>query len=79
MKAIFKAFILFYKNVISPVLPKTCRFQPTCSTYALEAIEAHGVLKGVWLAAKRISKCHPLYKGRIFDPVPPVHRKETGD
>lgn len=70
MKMLFKAPIIFYKYVISPAFPKTCRFQPTCSTYALEAIETHGAFKGTWLAIKRIGKCHPLHKGPFFDPIP---------
>lgn len=59
----------FYRKFISPVKPPTCRFYPTCSTYALEAIEVHGASKGGWLATKRILRCHPFNPGG-FDPVP---------
>ncbi|WP_172194751.1 membrane protein insertion efficiency factor YidD [Saccharibacillus qingshengii] len=62
--------IRFYRKFISPLTPPSCRFVPTCSAYALEAIEVHGAAKGSWLAAKRIAKCHPLHAGG-YDPVPP--------
>lgn len=62
--------IRFYRKFISPLTPPSCRFVPTCSAYALEAIEVHGAAKGTWLAAKRIAKCHPLHAGG-YDPVPP--------
>ncbi|MCL4118992.1 UNVERIFIED_CONTAM: hypothetical protein GTU68_031893 [Idotea baltica] len=55
--------------VISPWLPTSCRYQPTCSAYGIEAFKKHGVLKGFWLTAKRIGKCHP-WGGSGFDPVP---------
>jgi len=58
-----------YKRFISPFLPPACRFEPTCSVYAAEAIETHG-LYGVWLAVKRILKCQPFHPGG-YDPVPP--------
>ncbi|WP_248925274.1 membrane protein insertion efficiency factor YidD [Paenibacillus hamazuiensis] len=62
--------VLFYRKCISPLKPPTCRFYPTCSEYALVALERHGALKGSWLAAKRICKCHPFHPGGI-DHVPP--------
>ncbi|MEM7103552.1 MAG: membrane protein insertion efficiency factor YidD [Bacteroidota bacterium] len=62
-------FIRFYKAVISPILPASCRYTPTCSTYALEAIKKHGPIKGGWLAAKRIVSCNP-WGGHGHDPVP---------
>lgn len=61
--------IRFYQLCISPMLPPSCRFQPTCSQYAIEAIRKHGPLKGVWLAVKRILRCHP-WGGSGYDPVP---------
>lgn len=69
-RKIAKVPIHFYRKVISPLKPPTCRFYPTCSAYALEAIEVHGPIKGAWLAAKRIAKCHPFHPGGI-NPVPP--------
>ncbi|UNK20368.1 membrane protein insertion efficiency factor YidD [Paenibacillus sp. N3/727] len=62
--------IHIYRKCISPLKPATCRFYPTCSAYALEALEVHGALKGSWLAAKRIARCHPFNLGGI-DLVPP--------
>lgn len=61
--------IYFYKYSISPMLPPSCRFTPTCSEYAIEAIKKHGPIKGLWLATKRLSKCHP-WGGHGYDPVP---------
>ncbi|HEY7369568.1 MAG TPA: membrane protein insertion efficiency factor YidD [Thermoanaerobaculia bacterium] len=58
-----------YKTVISPLLPSACRFEPTCSVYAREAIERHGFPRGSYLALRRLSRCHPFHKGG-FDPVP---------
>ncbi|MBC8100471.1 MAG: membrane protein insertion efficiency factor YidD [Armatimonadetes bacterium] len=70
MKTLALGAIRLYKRFISPVLPPSCRFTPTCSQYTYEAIEIHGVLKGSWLGAKRIARCHPLNPGG-YDPVPP--------
>lgn len=61
--------IWFYRGAISPMLPKSCRFTPTCSEYALQALKKHGPLKGLWLTVKRISRCHP-WGGSGYDPVP---------
>jgi len=58
-----------YKRWLSPLLPSACRFHPTCSVYAREAIERHGAWRGSWLALKRISRCHPFHAGGL-DPVP---------
>lgn len=63
------AMIRAYQRWISPLLGPHCRFQPTCSTYAIEAINQHGLLFGGWLSVKRIIKCHPLHPGG-HDPVP---------
>ncbi len=67
------AFIKGYQRFISPMLGSNCRFNPTCSTYASEAINRFGVIKGTWLASKRILKCHPLHAGGD-DPVPPIKK-----
>jgi putative membrane protein insertion efficiency factor len=58
-----------YKAVVSPLLPRACRFEPTCSVYARDAIERHGMRRGAWLALRRLLRCHPLHRGG-FDPVP---------
>lgn len=58
-----------YKSAISPLLPPACRYTPTCSEYAYEAVERHGVLRGGWLATRRILRCHPFARGG-HDPVP---------
>ncbi len=69
MKRILLTLIGFYRRFISPALPPACRFHPTCSAYALEALETHGVARGGWLATRRLCKCHPFHPGGI-DPVP---------
>lgn len=68
--------IKLYQKAISPLMPPSCRFYPTCSHYGIEAIETHGALKGSWLAVRRISKCHPFHEGG-FDPVPEKVTKEN--
>ena len=70
MKKVLLSLIRFYQRYISPLYPGKCRFRPTCSAYAIEAISKYGAIRGGWLALKRISRCHPFYKGDIFDPVP---------
>lgn len=65
----FNLLIRFYQLVISPLMPAACRFEPTCSTYALQALDKHGLFKGGWLAIKRIASCHPWGKSG-YDPVP---------
>ncbi|WP_414045934.1 membrane protein insertion efficiency factor YidD [Macrococcus equi] len=69
MKSILVAIIKFYRSYISPLTPPTCRFNPTCSQYGLEAIEKHGAFKGSYLTIIRILKCHPFHPGG-YDPVP---------
>ncbi|WP_416899776.1 MAG: membrane protein insertion efficiency factor YidD [Minwuia sp.] len=66
---LLQAPIRFYSYVISPWLGPNCRYQPTCSAYALEALSKHGPVKGGWLAVRRIGRCHP-FGGHGFDPVP---------
>ena len=70
MKRLLLALIAGYRLLLSPLLGPSCRFYPTCSAYAAEAIESHGALKGAWLAVKRIARCHPWHPGGV-DPVPP--------
>ena len=70
MKNLFLALIRFYRRAISPYTPPACRFTPTCSAYAYEAINKYGAVKGGWLALKRLCRCHPFYKGDHYDPVP---------
>jgi len=69
MKRIAIWLLRGYKVAISPLLPPACRFYPTCSEYALEAVTRYGVLKGSWLATRRLLRCHPFHPGG-FDPVP---------
>ncbi len=70
MKKIMLSLIRFYQRKISPAYPARCRFCPTCSSYAYQAISKYGALKGGWLALKRLLRCHPFYKGDYYDPVP---------
>jgi len=69
MKKLAQIFIKVYQILLSPVLGLACRFEPTCSEYAYQAITAHGVIKGGWLSIKRIMRCHPFHPGG-YDPVP---------
>ncbi len=61
--------IRFYQRFVSPALPASCRFHPTCSSYALEALQLHGPMRGSWLSLVRLGKCHPFHPGGL-DPVP---------
>jgi putative membrane protein insertion efficiency factor len=70
--AFFVGLVRIYQWVLSPLLPNSCRFLPTCSAYAVEALQRHGVARGGWLAARRLARCHP-WGGSGYDPVP-----ETG-
>ncbi len=74
IKNCFKFPILFYKKCISPFLMPACRYYPSCSSYALEAIEVHGIIRGLYLGTCRILRCNSLFEGG-FDPVPPVKSK----
>ncbi len=72
MKTLLLALIRFYQRNVSPLRPPCCRFIPTCSQYALEAVEKYGALKGGWLALKRVLRCQPFHRQRSiqYDPVP---------
>ena len=70
MQKLLIKLIRFYQRQISPCFPARCRFRPTCSEYAVEAIRKYGAWKGGWLALRRFLRCHPFYKGDIYDPVP---------
>ncbi|MBW7933719.1 MAG: membrane protein insertion efficiency factor YidD [Gemmatimonadaceae bacterium] len=69
MKLLLVLLVRGYQVAISPILPASCRYLPTCSNYAIEALEKHGALRGGWLAIKRIARCHPFRPGG-YDPVP---------
>ena len=70
MKRALLRLIRFYRTAISPLSPPRCRFIPSCSQYAQEAVEKYGAAKGGWLALKRLARCHPFHRGGWYDPVP---------
>jgi uncharacterized protein len=73
---IIQGLIRLYQWTLSPLLGPRCRFYPSCSQYVFEAVEVHGVLRGLWLGARRLARCHPLHPGG-FDPVPGHQCKEA--
>lgn len=73
MRRLLIGALRFYKSSISPQLPPACRYTPTCSEYAIEAIETHGALRGALLAVRRVLSCNPFARGG-YDPVPGAHR-----
>jgi uncharacterized protein len=78
MVRVLSAPIVGYRRLISPLLPRACRFHPSCSAYALEALHTHGPAKGLFLAVRRLLRCHPftfLGGGSGIDPVPPAYNK----
>ena len=74
MKSALLSIVRFYQRAISPALPPRCRFYPSCSAYAVEAIEVHGAARGSWLALRRLAKCAPWHPGGL-DPVPPSRQR----
>lgn len=70
MRRLMIGMIRFYQSHISPALPARCRYTPTCSQYALEAVEKYGIAKGGWLALKRFARCNPFSRHDPYDPVP---------
>ncbi|HAA13169.1 MAG TPA: membrane protein insertion efficiency factor YidD [Cytophagales bacterium] len=74
LSSLLIGLVRVYQLVISPMFPPSCRYTPTCSAYAVEAIKIHGPFRGGWLAAKRIASCHP-WGGQGYDPVPPRKSK----
>jgi len=78
MRFVLKFLIRGYQLAISPLFGPRCRFYPSCSQYAMEAIETHGARQGTWLTIKRISRCHPFHEGG-FDPVPDRCLKHSHD
>ena len=71
LRRVLKGLIRFYQAAISPWTPPSCRYEPTCSHYALQALEAHGAGRGSWLALRRFARCNP-FGGHGYDPVPPA-------
>jgi putative membrane protein insertion efficiency factor len=69
MSRLLVLLVRFYQRLIGPGLPQACRFYPSCSSYAVEALERHGALRGSWLTIRRLGRCHPFHPGGI-DPVP---------
>jgi putative membrane protein insertion efficiency factor len=76
MKTLLRFLLRFYQLAISPLMAPSCRFHPSCSNYALEALQVHGAARGSWLAVKRVCRCHPWNEGGV-DPVPPAGKTNS--
>lgn len=74
IRALLVLLVRVYQRLVSPLLPPSCRFYPSCSAYAVTALERHGALRGTWLSARRICRCHPFHPGGV-DPVPDLTPK----
>jgi len=74
MKYLFIGLVRLYQLIISPWMPSSCRYHPTCSQYSIEAFRKHGAIKGLWLTVKRVARCHPWSEGG-YDPVPDTDNK----
>lgn len=77
VSAVLRGLIRFYQLFVSPALPPSCRYLPSCSAYAAEAIATHGAVRGSWLAVRRLLRCHP-WGGSGYDPVPPAKTTPHG-
>ncbi|MFP3896753.1 MAG: membrane protein insertion efficiency factor YidD [Anaerolineales bacterium] len=73
-KRLVLGVLRFYQRAISPTLPPSCRFQPTCSEYMIQAVQRYGILRGIFMGLKRLSRCHPFHEGG-YDPVPEVENR----
>ncbi|GAA2080348.1 hypothetical protein GCM10009821_20890 [Aeromicrobium halocynthiae] len=78
MKHVLIALLRVYRFAISPMYGQVCRYHPSCSAYALEAVQVHGSVRGSWLAVRRLGRCHPWAAGGL-DPVPPRRRRSRSD
>lgn len=76
MRGLILFLIKMYRLILSPLLPPQCRFTPSCSEYALQAVEHHGAIRGLYLSARRVLKCHPFHAGG-YDPVPEVKSSDN--
>ena len=74
IRGLLVLFVKLYRRLLSPLLPAACRFYPSCSAYAVEALERHGAVRGTWLTLKRLGRCHPFHPGGL-DPVPELTPK----
>ncbi len=74
IRALLVLLVKLYRRLLSPVLPRACRFYPSCSTYAVEALRRHGAARGSWLTLRRLGRCHPVHPGGL-DPVPELTPK----